>query len=93
LSWRVVSGQARGEVNDVYSAMSKMYGTELGKRVVRLGMELGGMEALLTRWDGDPLCDGVLEAFFREAPSSTIAAGTTEIMLHLIAHRGLQVHK
>jgi alkylation response protein AidB-like acyl-CoA dehydrogenase len=93
LVWRVVSNQARGVVNDVYSAMSKMYGTELAKRVARLGMELGGMEALLSRWDGDPLAGGWLEAHYRQAPGTTIAAGTTEIMLYLIAYRGLRVHK
>jgi alkylation response protein AidB-like acyl-CoA dehydrogenase len=93
LVWRVVSNQARGEVNDVYSAMSKMYGTELARRVARLGMELGGKEALLSRWDGDPLADGWLEAHYRQAPGTTIAAGTTEIMLYLIAYRGLRVHK
>jgi alkylation response protein AidB-like acyl-CoA dehydrogenase len=93
LVWRVVSHQAAGEVDDVCSAMSKMYGTELARRVTRLGMEIGGMEALLTRWDGDPLSDGWLEAHYREAPGGTIAAGTSEIMLHLIAYRGLRVHK
>ena len=93
LAWRVVSHQALGEVDDVYSAMSKMYGTELARRVARLGMEIGGIEALLTRWDGDPLAGGLLEAHYREAPGNTIAAGTTEIMLYLIAYRGLRVHK
>jgi alkylation response protein AidB-like acyl-CoA dehydrogenase len=93
LVWRVVSGQALGEFNDVYSAMSKIYGSELAKRITRLGMEIGGMEALLTRWDGDPLADGWLEAHHRQAPGTTIAAGTTEIMLYLIAYRGLRVHK
>jgi alkylation response protein AidB-like acyl-CoA dehydrogenase len=93
LVWRVVSNQARGEVNDVYSAMSKMYGTELAKRIARLGMEIGGMEALLTRWDDDPLAGGWLEANYRQAPGTTIAAGTTQIMLYLIAYRGLRVHK
>jgi alkylation response protein AidB-like acyl-CoA dehydrogenase len=93
LVWRVVSNQARGEVNDVYSAMSKMYGTELAKRIARLGMEIGGMEALLTRWDDSPLAGGWLEANYRQAPGTTIAAGTTQIMLYLIAYRGLRVHK
>jgi alkylation response protein AidB-like acyl-CoA dehydrogenase len=93
LVWRVVSNQVRGEVNDIYSAMSKMYGTELAKRLTRLGMEIGGLEALLTRWDRDPLADGWLEAHYRQAPGTTIAAGTTEIMLYLIAYRGLRVHK
>jgi alkylation response protein AidB-like acyl-CoA dehydrogenase len=73
--------------------MSKMYGTGLAKKLARLGMEMGGMEALLSRWDGDPLADGLLEAHYREAPGYTIAAGTTEIMLYLIAYRGLRVHK
>jgi alkylation response protein AidB-like acyl-CoA dehydrogenase len=93
LVWRVVSNQALGEFNDVYSAMSKMYGSELTKRVTRLGMEIGGMEALLTRWDSDPLSHGWLEAHYRQAPGTTIAAGTSEIMRYLIAYRGLRVHK
>ncbi len=93
LVWRVVSNQALGEVNDVYSAMSKMYGTELARRVTRLGMEIGGLEALLTRLDDAPLAGGRLEANYREAPGMTIAAGTSEIMRYLIAFRGLRVHK
>ena len=93
LVWRVLSNQAHGEVHDVCSAMSKMYGSELAKRLTRLGMEIGGLEVLLTRWDSDPLADGWLEAYYRQAPGTTIAAGTTEIMLYLIAYRGLRVHK
>jgi alkylation response protein AidB-like acyl-CoA dehydrogenase len=93
LVWRVVSHHALGEVNDVYSAMSKLYGSELARRLARLGMEIGGLEALLSRWDGEPLADGWLEAHYRQAPGTTIAAGTSEIMLYLISHRGLRVHK
>jgi alkylation response protein AidB-like acyl-CoA dehydrogenase len=93
LVWRVVSNQALGEFDDVYSAMSKMYGSELAKRITRLGMEIGGLEALLSRWDGDPLADGWLEAHYRQAPGTTIAAGTSEIMRYLVAYRGLRVHK
>ncbi len=93
LAWRVISAQARGEVDDVHSAMSKMVGTELGKRVVQVGLEIGGLEALLSRWDDDPWADGLLEAYYREAPGGAIAAGTTEIMLYLIAYRGLRVHR
>ena len=93
LVWRVVSNQALGEFDDIYSAMSKLYGSELTKRITRLGMEIGGLEALLTRWDGDPLADGWLEAHYRQAPGTTIAAGTSEIMRYLVAYRGLRVHK
>jgi alkylation response protein AidB-like acyl-CoA dehydrogenase len=93
LSWRVIAYQAHGEINDVYSAMSKMYGTDLGKQIVRLGMEIGGLDGLLTRWDQDPICGGLQESFYREAPLNTVGAGTSEIMLHIIAYRGLKVHK
>jgi len=93
LVWRVISNQALGQFDDVYSAMSKMYGSELAKRITHLGMEIGGLEALLTRWDDDPLADGLLEAHYRQAPGTTIAAGTSEIMRYLIAYRGLRVHK
>ena len=93
LVWRVISNQAQGEFDDVYSAMSKMYGSELAKRLARLGMEIGGLEALLTRWDDDPLAGGLLEAHYRQAPGTTIAAGTSEIMRYLVAYRGLRVHK
>ncbi len=93
LVWRVISNQVLGQFDDVYSAMSKMYGSELAKRTARLGMEIGSLEALLTRWDGDPLTDGWLEAHYRQAPGTTIAAGTSEIMRYLVAYRGLRVHK
>jgi alkylation response protein AidB-like acyl-CoA dehydrogenase len=93
LAWRTISQLARGEVNDVTAAMSKWYNTEIGRGLVRLGVEMDGMDGLLTRWDGEAPMDGVIEAAYREVPGLTLSAGTSEIMLYLIAAAGLKVYE
>jgi alkylation response protein AidB-like acyl-CoA dehydrogenase len=92
LAWRVMSNLSRGEIDEVASAMAKWYNTELGKAVVRLALELEGLEGTLTQWDGEAPMGGLLEGAYRESPGLTISAGTSEIMLYLIASTGLRVY-
>jgi alkylation response protein AidB-like acyl-CoA dehydrogenase len=91
LAWRQVSNLARNEPDAVASAASKWYATEIAKAVLRLGMELGGLPATLSTWDGEAPRDGALEAAYRTAPTLTLASGTSEIMLYLIATTGLEL--
>lgn len=91
LAWRTISQLARGEVNDVTAAMSKWYNTEIGRGLVRLGTEMDGLEGLLSRWDREAPMDGLIEAAYREVPGLTLSAGTSEIMLYLIAASGLKL--
>ena len=91
LAWRQVSNLARHEPDPVSSAASKWYATELARAVVRLATDLGGLPATLSTWDGESAVDGVLEAAYRTAPTLTLASGTSEIMLYLIASTGLEL--
>lgn len=93
LAWRVVSIQARGEVDDVRSAMSKWYAGELCKRLTHAAGEIMGLAGTLNRFDPGAPVGGRLEAAHRWAPAWGIAAGTSEIMLYLIANRALGAGK
>jgi len=89
LAWRVVALQAGGQVDDVRSAMSKWYAGELCKRLTHVAGEIMGLAGTLDRFDAAAPLQGQLEAAHRWAPTSGIAAGTSEIMLYLIAQRAL----
>jgi alkylation response protein AidB-like acyl-CoA dehydrogenase len=89
LAWRVVALQSRGQIDDVRSAMSKWYAGELCKRLTHVAGEIMGLAGTLDRFDAAAPMVGQLEAAHRWAPAWGIAAGTSEIMLYLIAQRGL----
>jgi alkylation response protein AidB-like acyl-CoA dehydrogenase len=89
LAWRIVALQARREVDDVRSAMSKWYAGELCKRLTHVAGEIMGLPGTLDRYDSAAPLGGQLEAAHRWAPAWGIAAGTSEIMLYLIAQRAL----
>ncbi len=92
LAWRVISDLERHELSDVASAMSKWFNTELAKEVVRAGMEVEGLEGVLSSLDAEAPCGGLLEACYRESPGQTISAGTSEVMLYIIAANGLRLY-
>jgi alkylation response protein AidB-like acyl-CoA dehydrogenase len=89
LAWRVVGLQAQGVVDDVRAAMAKWYAGELAKRLTHAAGDLLGLPAGLNRLDPAAPLDGELEAAHRWAPAWGIAAGTSEVMLYLIAARAL----
>lgn len=91
MAWSIVRNQARDEYDGAASAMSKWFNTELGRPIARLGIDLDGLQALVTRADGGGSA-GVAEAMYREAPGLTLSAGTSEIMLFAIATGRLAVH-
>ncbi|MEO7910230.1 MAG: acyl-CoA dehydrogenase family protein [Roseiflexaceae bacterium] len=93
LAWRVVALQARGQIDDVRSAMSKWYAGELCKRVTHVAGEIMGLAGTLDRFDPAAPVAGQLEAAHRWSPAWGIAAGTSEIMLYLIAQRALGAGK
>ena len=81
--------QARREVDDVRSAMAKWYAGELCRRLTHVAGEIMGLAGTLDRYDPVAPLGGQLEAAHRWAPAWGIAAGTSEIMLYLIAQRAL----
>jgi alkylation response protein AidB-like acyl-CoA dehydrogenase len=90
LSYRVVSLQARGEIPNYESSMTKLFASELGQRIATLGMHMLGMGGqLLERKGPHQRLFGRVGYGYLGAVSSTIAGGTSEIQRNIIATRGL----
>jgi alkylation response protein AidB-like acyl-CoA dehydrogenase len=91
LAWQQVANLAAGRPDPVSSAASKWYATEQARAVARFGFEVTGLPGVLSAWDGGAPMDGWLEATYRVAPTLTLASGTSEVMLYLIASTGLEL--
>ena len=90
LSYRVVTLQARGEIPNYESSMTKLYASELGQRIAALGMRLFGLNAqIIDRGSRHARLGGRVGVGYVAAVSSTIAGGTSEIQRNIIAQRGL----
>jgi len=90
ISYRVVWMQAEGRLPNYEASMSKAYGTELGQRIARFGINLLGLNG--QRTDPNDTAAPINADFGRSYMSSvaaTIAAGTSEIQRNIIATRGL----
>lgn len=84
MSWRCLSELRRGGVDPAYSAMAKYVASELAERIAELADELAGTDAVVPRTAGAP-DGGFAEWLGREAPGVPVSAGTSEMMLHIIA--------
>ncbi|WP_116248107.1 acyl-CoA dehydrogenase family protein [Nocardiopsis sp. FIRDI 009] len=89
LAWEMVHDLDRGAADPVASAMSKWYASEQFRPVLDAGMEVGGADALLSRWDEEAGTTARHEADYRMGPAHRLASGTSEVMLYLIATNGL----
>src|SRR5215213_8189772 len=90
LSYRVVTMQARGEIPNYESSMTKLFASELGQRIAALGMHMLGLSGqLLARKGPHARMGGRMGPGYLGAVSATIAGGTSEIQRNIIAQRGL----
>lgn len=84
LSWRVLTGLMDGRIDEAGAAGAKFYTSELAQRVALWGA---------TRLGGEPDAPAAavrtLEAAFREGPGLTLSAGTSEMMLQIVASLAL----
>ena len=92
ISYRVVWMQSQDLVPNHEASMSKMFGSELGQRVSRFGVNMMGLHSQRIDPDdpGAPIAARIGRAYMSTVPS-TIAAGTSEIQRNIIATRGLQL--
>ena len=92
ISYRVVWMQSQELVPNHEASMSKMFGSELGQRVARFGVNMMGLHSQrIDPEDPDaPLAARIGRSYMSSVPS-TIAAGTSEIQRNIIATRGLQL--
>ncbi len=88
-SMRIASMQAAGLVPNYEASMGKMFGSEAGQELHRVGIRTFGLYANL--WPGDalaPLAGKHTRGYVRSIPS-TIAGGSSEVQRNIIATRGL----
>jgi len=88
-SLRIASMQANGMVPNYEASMGKMYGSEIGQELHRVGMKTFGLYATL--WEGEPLAplNGKHTEGYVASIPATIAGGSSEIQRNIIATRGL----
>jgi alkylation response protein AidB-like acyl-CoA dehydrogenase len=94
LCWRVVDLNARGLESTKYSAMTKIWSSEVQEKILSTGLDIIGPEGALESWGAD--VDGIpLRGRFPELYRTTrvwfIAGGTNEIKRNIIAQRGLDL--
>lgn len=76
-------------LDPVAAAGTKWWCSETARQVAWWAAEALGTAAALGRAEADAPAAGLLEAAYREAPGLTVSAGTSEMMLELIAASGL----
>ena len=89
LSMRIASMQAAGMVPNYEASMGKMFSSEHGQELYRVGIRTFGLYGDL--WPGDPkapLNGKHIHGYVRSIPS-TIGGGSSEIQRNIIATRGL----
>jgi alkylation response protein AidB-like acyl-CoA dehydrogenase len=90
LAYRVACDQEKGGLVMAASAASesKVFGSELNKRMYSFSTEVMGLYGMLEKSDWAPMENCV--EFFQLAPGITIAMGTNEIQRCIIAWMGLK---
>jgi alkylation response protein AidB-like acyl-CoA dehydrogenase len=88
LTYRVLSLQADGQVPAVEASIARLHNTQLEQRAGHVGLELLGLDGLLTDPQWAPLRALVHRQWVLTIPT-TITAGTTEVQKNIVAARGL----
>lgn len=85
LAWNVIERLDRGIVSEAAAALSKYHSSELAQQLAGWAPRVHGLGHGLS-----PASASLLESAYREAPGLTLSAGTSEMMLEIIASSGLQ---
>jgi alkylation response protein AidB-like acyl-CoA dehydrogenase len=89
LAYRVAWIQSQGRIPNQEASMSKLFGSELQQRLARAGIEMLGLGGQLrpgSKWA--PMA-GRIADYYLASVSTTVAAGTSEVMRNIIAMRSL----
>jgi alkylation response protein AidB-like acyl-CoA dehydrogenase len=89
LAWRAVGSLAGGRPDEILCAMAKWHTSETARLAAVLSTEVCGLGAALSARDPDAPPGGLLESDYRDAPGHTLASGSSEMMLSLIASGAL----
>ena len=91
IACRVAWMQGKGLIPIMEASMSKLYGTELVKRLGDIGMQIMGLYSQLETGSKWVPLRGRIERAYLFSLGATIAMGTSEIMKNIIAVRGLEL--
>ena len=85
MAWQVLAGLATGRMHESTAAASKLYSSEQAQQIASWAAT-----RLAPAGDAEPGGPAaVLDAAYREAPGLTISAGTSEMMLNIVANLAL----
>jgi alkylation response protein AidB-like acyl-CoA dehydrogenase len=89
LSYRVASMQDRGQIPNYESSAAKVYHSEYGQKLSRLGLGIMGLYGQVAEGSKHARLQGRFARTYVTSVGTTIAAGTSEIQRGIIAGRGL----
>jgi len=85
LAWRAALDLGEGRLDVARAALTKWYASLAAQRVAWWAADLAGLAGTLNRDDPAAALDGLVELALAEAPGLTLSAGTSEMMLQLVA--------
>ncbi|MER0240494.1 acyl-CoA dehydrogenase family protein [Streptomyces sp. HSW2009] len=91
LAWRALSLLTGGDHDDPLYAMAKWHTAESARAAALLSSSVCGPDAALHARDAESPAGWTVESSFRDAPGYTLASGTSEMMLALIASGALSL--
>lgn len=81
LAWEVITGLAADRVDPVAAAVAKYHSSELAQSIAAWAADIPGPEQRADR----SRAAAILDSAYREAPGLTLSAGTSEVMLQIMA--------
>ncbi len=81
LAWEVLTGLTAGQVDPVAAAVAKYHSSELAQSIALWAADLPTAEQRANRTPAAT----ILDSAYREAPGLTLSAGTSEVMLQIVA--------
>jgi alkylation response protein AidB-like acyl-CoA dehydrogenase len=81
LAWEVLTGLASDRVDQVAAAVAKYHSSELAQSIAAWAADIPGPEQRANRTRAVV----TLDSAYREAPGLTLSAGTSEVMLQIMA--------
>jgi alkylation response protein AidB-like acyl-CoA dehydrogenase len=85
LAWQAVLDLGEGRLGVAQAAVAKWYASLAAQRVAWWAADQAGLAGTLTRDDEAAALGGLVELALAEAPGLTLSAGTSEMMLQLVA--------
>lgn len=85
LSWRAMLAAGTGRLDDATAALTKWYTSTTAQRVAWWAAGAAGLAGSLSRDDPEAAAGGIVELACAEAPGLSLSAGTSEMMLQIVA--------